>query len=224
MQPQLQLTLLAPENSPADVAAGIRTARERGLAGLVVSPSLLGAAHAAAEQGVSLGTVAGFPSGKHHTLIKAAEARLAVQYGATEVAVVLDPASARSDQNAVLSELIALREAVPHPVQLAVILEPAFFSDPILQALVGTIRLAGADRIVAGTGQHRLGGAAPADVEVIAAELVDYATNHPGQPIPGLSAITDEPTPEMVAALLAAGADRVLAADLSALPDHSPLG
>lgn len=217
MQSQLQLTLLDPEHSPADVAAGIRAVRERGLAGLVLSPVLLGAARTAEEQGVVVGSVAGFPSGRHHTLIKAAEARLAVQYGAVEVAVVLDPASARSGQNTVLSELIALREAVPHPAQLAVILEPALFSDATLQALVGTIRLAGADRIVLGTGQHRLGGADPADVEVIAAELVDYAEAHPGQPIPGLSASTDEPTPEMVAALLAAGADRVLVPDLSAL-------
>lgn len=218
MNPHLHLALLAPENSPVEVAAGIREVLERGLGGLVVSPSLLGSAQTAATQGVLLGTVAGFPSGKHHTLIKASEARLAVQYGAVEVAVVLDPVTARTDRNAVLSELIALREAVPHPARLAVILEPSLLEDGALQALVGTIRMAGADRIIAATGQHHLGGADPADVEVIAAELVDFATSHPGQPIPGLSAITDEPTPEMVAELLAAGADRVLVSDLSQFP------
>ncbi|MGP6174778.1 2-deoxyribose-5-phosphate aldolase [Corynebacterium sp. A21] len=215
---QVHLTLLSPDTSAAAVAAGVRTAGERGLGGVVVAPSLLNSAREASPQGLVLGTVAGFPGGKHHTLIKAAEARLAVQYGAVEVGVTLDPAIAHTDQNAVLAELIAVREAVPHPVQLAVILEPSMLDDTALHALAGTIRLAGADRIILGTGYHFLGGADPADVEVLAQELVEYATGHPGQRILGLSALTDEPTPDMVAALVAAGADRVLVATLAEFP------
>lgn len=214
----LNLTFLSPETSAADVAAGVRIAAERGLGGVVVAPSLLNSAREAQSQGLVLGSVAGFPSGKHHTLIKASEARLAVQYGAIEVGVVLDPVIARTDQNAVLAELIAVREAVPHPARLAVILEPTMLDDAALHALAGTIRLAGADRIIVGTGFHALGGADPAVVEVLAQELVEYAIKHPGQRIPGLSAMTDVPTPEMVAALVAAGADRVLVTNLAEFP------
>ena len=61
----------------------------------------------------------GFPSGRHHVLVKASEARLAISQGAHRVWASIDPSG--FEPNAVLSELITLREAAPSPAQLGVI-------------------------------------------------------------------------------------------------------
>ena len=72
-------------------------------------------------------SVAGYPTGRHHTLIKASEARLAIQSGASEVWVSLDETV--TDANAVLSELIAIREACPDPARLGLIVPGAVDTD-----------------------------------------------------------------------------------------------
>ena len=77
-------------------------------------------------------SVAGYPTGRHHTLIKASEARLAIQSGASEVWVSLDARVA--DANAVLSELIAIREACPDPARLGLIVPDAPLADATLKA------------------------------------------------------------------------------------------
>ena len=77
-------------------------------------------------------SVAGYPTGRHHTLIKASEARLAIQSGASEVWVRLDASVA--DANAVLSELIAIREACPEPARLGLIVPDAPPADATLKA------------------------------------------------------------------------------------------
>ncbi|VEH80666.1 putative deoxyribose-phosphate aldolase [Corynebacterium kutscheri] len=80
---------------------------------LLVDPTLL---DAITSDGRVL-SVAGYPTGRHHSLVKAAEARLAVQCGATEIVVVLDD-TRLFDSYAVMSELIALRESVTQPAKL----------------------------------------------------------------------------------------------------------
>ena len=77
-------------------------------------------------------SVAGYPTGRHHTLIKASEARLAIQSGASEVWVSLDETV--TDANAVLSELIAIREACPDPARLGLIVPDAPLADATLKA------------------------------------------------------------------------------------------
>ena len=77
-------------------------------------------------------SVAGYPTGRHHTLIKASEARLAIQSGANEVWVSLD--ETLTDANAVLSELIAIREACPDPARLGLIVPDAPLADATLKA------------------------------------------------------------------------------------------
>lgn len=71
------------------------------------------------ETPLSIIAAVGFPTGRHHILVKASEARLAISQGAHRIWASLD--SSNTDQNAVLSELISLREAVPYPAQLGVI-------------------------------------------------------------------------------------------------------
>ena len=77
-------------------------------------------------------SVAGYPTGRPHTLIKASEARLAIQSGASEVWVSLD--ETLTDANAVLSELIAIREACPDPARLGLIVPDAPLADATLKA------------------------------------------------------------------------------------------
>lgn len=202
----LWLALLGPADAAPTVTRGITEARSRGAAGIIVSPPLLSATGPAEAAGLPVASVCGFPTGKHHTLIKAAEARLAVQFGAGEIGLVIDQAVARVDQNALLSEIVAVREAVPHPVVLAVMVEPALLEDTQLAAVCHTARTAGADRIIAGTGSADLGGVDPADIEVIAEALAGR-----GQaPQLGLSVLVRGADPANLRRLLAAGADRLL--------------
>ena len=87
---------------------------------------------AAGAGAVDIISVAGYPTGRHHTLIKASEARLAIQSGASEVWVSLD--ETLTDANAVLSELIAIREACPEPARLGLIVPDAPPADATLKA------------------------------------------------------------------------------------------
>lgn len=83
---------------------------------LLVAPT-----HVLAAQGAAhVVTVAGYPTGRHHSLIKASEARLAVQSGAAEVWVAVD--ALLGDATSLLTDLITVREACPQPAQLGLIL------------------------------------------------------------------------------------------------------
>lgn len=93
-------------------------------------------------------SVAGYPTGRHHTLIKASEARLAIQSGASEVWVSLDETV--TDANAVLSELIAIREACPDPARLGLIVPGAVGTDAAdaAAAAVTAAQQAGYQRLI----------------------------------------------------------------------------
>ncbi|WP_408920538.1 deoxyribose-phosphate aldolase [Corynebacterium marquesiae] len=93
-------------------------------------------------------SVAGYPTGRHHTLIKASEARLAIQSGASEVWVSLDETV--TDANAVLSELIAIREACPDPARLGLIVPGAVDTDAAdaAAAAVTAAQQAGYQRLI----------------------------------------------------------------------------
>lgn len=81
-------------------------AQELGVRGVVVAPTYL---HVIPDGLVKV-TAVGYPTGRHHALVKAAEARLAVEYGAQEIWLTLDPAS---DANTQLAEVAAVRQSVP---------------------------------------------------------------------------------------------------------------
>ncbi|MDO5669241.1 MAG: hypothetical protein Q4G50_04505 [Corynebacterium sp.] len=120
-------------DAPVTIPDAVAQARSAGLAGVVLHPSHVQLAGDTA--GLTVVSVVGYPSGCHHTLVKAAEARLAVAQGAEEIWLATDPAI--TDDNALLAEFVAVREAVPPPVTLAV------FGDH-----AATARLAGVDRMV----------------------------------------------------------------------------
>ena len=126
---------------------------------VVVSPHHVSLAAGAGATDII--SVAGYPTGRHHTLIKASEARLAIQSGASEVWVSLDETV--TDANAVLSELIAIREACPDPARLGLIVPDAPLADATLNAahqagyqrlIVRSSAAAAADRAESGAGEE----------------------------------------------------------------------
>lgn len=106
---------LVPDAGADEVRAGLARAVRAGHLSAVVYPTHLG--HV--PVGMDKIAVAGFPTGRHHSLVKAAEARLAVEFGAEEVWLAVDETG--EDDNALLADIVAVRQAVPPPVRLAVI-------------------------------------------------------------------------------------------------------
>lgn len=142
------------------LAASAATVKDRAADNtVVVSPHHVSLAAGAGAADII--SVAGYPTGRHHTLIKASEARLAIQSGASEVWVSLDETV--SDANAVLSELIAIREACPDPARLGLIVPDAPLADATLNAahqagyqrlIVRSSAAAAADRAESGAGEE----------------------------------------------------------------------
>ena len=92
----------------------------------------------------------GWPTGRHHSLIKAAEARLAVDDGADEVWVAVDAAtlsageSGDSGVNAVLADIIAVSQVVEEPTRFGISC-PASVGKEALRALADAVGKVGVD-------------------------------------------------------------------------------
>lgn len=149
-------TLLRPEATRADVAALIVEAEQLGTYSVCVSPSFLPLEVPAS---LKLAVVCGFPSGKHHASVKAAEARLSAEQGADEIDMVIDVGAAVEGRyDAVEAEIRAVRAAAPN-VTLKVILETAALSDEAIVACCRAAESAAADFVKTSTGFHPAGGA-----------------------------------------------------------------
>ncbi|WP_280270683.1 deoxyribose-phosphate aldolase [Nocardia wallacei] len=158
-------TLLAPEATAAEVAAAVAEARELGVYAVCLSPAML----PVRAPGLLVATVAGFPSGKHHSLIKGTEARLAADQGAAEVDMVIDVGAAISgDYNAVLADIVTVREGLGDRAVLKVIIESAALSDEAIVEVCRTAERAGADFVKTSTGFHPKGGASAHAVRLMA--------------------------------------------------------
>ncbi|HEY3438190.1 MAG TPA: deoxyribose-phosphate aldolase [Actinotalea sp.] len=158
-------TLLKPEATRADVDALIAEARRLGVYSICVSPSML-----PVDAGeVLVATVCGFPSGKHHSEVKAAEAARSVADGADEVDMVIDLGAAKAkDFDAVRSDIAAVRAAAPSPTVLKVIIESAALSDDEIVGACQAAEAAGADFVKTSTGFHPAGGASVHAVALMA--------------------------------------------------------
>jgi deoxyribose-phosphate aldolase len=155
-------TLLKPEATKADVAALLTEAAELGVYAVCVSPSMLPVAIEAGG-GLRVATVAGFPSGKHVSAVKAQEAAQAVASGASEVDMVIDVGAALAGElGSVRSDIEAVRAAVPGAV-LKVIVESAvllgYSGSRSLVEVCRAAEAAGADFVKTSTGFHPAGGA-----------------------------------------------------------------
>lgn len=158
-------TLLKPEATAADVAALVAEANALGTYSICVSPSRL----PVDAGGVLVATVCGFPSGAHHSDVKAAEAARAVADGAHEVDMVINLGAAKAgDWDLVRSDIAAVRAAAPAPTVLKVIIESAALTDEEIVAACEASEAAGADFVKTSTGYHAAGGASVHAVELMA--------------------------------------------------------
>ncbi|BBZ26546.1 deoxyribose-phosphate aldolase [Mycolicibacterium madagascariense] len=167
-------TLLKPEARAADVSALVAEAADLGVYAVCVSPSLVPVA-AGGSSGLVIAAVAGFPSGKHVSDIKAQEAALAVAAGAGEVDMVIDVGAAvAGDLAAVRADVAAVRAAVPDAVLKVIVESAALLTLAGEQTLVEVCRAAaeaGAEFVKTSTGFHPAGGASVRAVEIMAATV-----------------------------------------------------
>lgn len=191
-------TLLKPESTHHDVDELIHEATELGTYSICVSPSML---PVTVPDELHVAAVCGFPSGAHTSEIKAEEARLAVTNGADEIDMVINlAAAAEGDWATVEKDIRAVRDAVPSPTVLKVILETALLSDDAIVAACNAAKNAGADFVKTSTGFHPSGGASAHAIRLMR-ETVG--------PDMGVKASGGIRTAEKALEMIAAGANRL---------------
>lgn len=161
-------TLLKPEATADDVRALVAEAAKLGVYSICISPSFL-PVDVSGAPGLKVATVCGFPSGKHHSEVKAAEAARSVADGADEVDMVIDVGAAKEGRFAdVQADIAAVRAAAPKPTVLKVIIESAALTDHEIVEVCRASAAAGADFVKTSTGFHPSGGATVHAVRIMA--------------------------------------------------------
>jgi deoxyribose-phosphate aldolase len=200
-------TLLKPEATSADVAAAIAEAAELGAFSVCLSPSVL---PVDVPEGLATAVVVGFPSGRHHAEVKAAEARLAASQGADELDMVIDVGAAIDGRfDDVEADVRAVREAAPGVV-LKVIIESAALDDAQIVAACRAAEAAGADFVKTSTGFHPAGGATEHAVALMRQTVGDRL---------GVKASGGIRTREAAEAMIRAGASRLGLSSTRAIVD-----
>jgi deoxyribose-phosphate aldolase len=197
-------TLLKPEATQRDVAALVAEAAELGVYCVCVSPPMVAVARESAPAGLHIASVVGFPSGKHLSTIKAAEAAGAVAAGADEIDMVIDVGAAVAGEfHSLRDDVAEVRAAVPDVVLKVIVESAALLSlagDDTLTSACRSAVDAGADFVKTSTGFHPSGGASIHAVELMAAAV------GPGI---GVKASGGIRTAEDAVAMLSAGATRL---------------
>jgi len=149
-------TLLKPEATPQDVKALVTQGVGLGVYAVCVNPSML----PIDAQGLHVAAVCGFPSGAHTSSVKAGEAAIAVENGADEIDMVINLGMAKAGEwESVFADIVEVRQAVPPPVVLKVIIESAVLTDEEIVLACQAAKEAGADFVKTSTGFHPAGGA-----------------------------------------------------------------
>jgi len=191
-------TLLKPEATRADVEALIAEAAELGTYSICISPSML---PVTVPDGLHLAVVCGFPSGKHTSAVKAAEAAESVALGAEEIDMVIDVGAAKEHRyEDVQADIAAVRAAAPAPTVLKVIIESAALNDDEIVGVCRAAVAAGADFVKTSTGFHPAGGATEHAVALMKQTVGDAAQ---------VKASGGVRTIEQARAMIAAGATRL---------------
>ncbi|MBW5445075.1 deoxyribose-phosphate aldolase [Cohnella sp. CFH 77786] len=163
-------TLLSAVSTKDDILRICGEARKYGFATVCVNPYWIPVAvQALAGSGVGVATVVGFPLGASRTEIKAAEAKDAVEAGATEIDMVLNVGALKSgDREAALRDVRAVVEACRGKAAVKVIIETCYLTDEEKREASLICKEAGADFVKTSTG-FGTGGATVADIELIRA-------------------------------------------------------
>jgi len=191
-------TLLKPEATAADVDALVAEAVELGTFSVCVSPSML---PLAVPETLKVAVVCGFPSGKHTTAVKTAEAAESITLGADEIDMVIDVGAAKAGRfDLVEADIASVRSVIPAPRILKVIIESAALTDDEIVAVCQAAVAAGADFVKTSTGFHPTGGATVEAVALMAKTVAGRA---------GVKASGGIRSYETAAAMIAAGATRL---------------
>jgi len=191
-------TLLKPEATAADVEALIAEAVELQTFSVCVSPSMLPLTVPAS---LKVAVVCGFPSGKHTTAVKTAEAAESIALGADEVDMVIDIGAAKAGRfDLVEADIASVRSVIPAPHILKVIIESAALTDDEIVAVCEAAVSAGADFVKTSTGFHPTGGATVEAVALMSKTVAGRA---------GVKASGGIRSYETAAAMVAAGATRL---------------
>ena len=162
-------TLLKPEATDADVVALVEEGARLGVFSVCVSPTFVALARETAAGRLKVATVCGFPSGKHVSSVKAAEAAQSIADGADEIDMVIDVGAAKAaDFEAVEADIAAVRDVVPAGNILKVIIESSALVDDEIVAVCRAAEIAGADYVKTSTGFHPTGGATVHAVSLMA--------------------------------------------------------
>ena len=162
-------TLLKPEATAEDVVRVCREAAEHGFCSVCINPHwvrLAGATLAGAR--VRVCTVIGFPLGANRTLVKTAEARLALDEGAAEIDMVQNIGALRSGDFAIVQSEIAELAEIAHggKALLKVILETCLLNDDQKRKACALAVEAKADFVKTSTG-FSTSGAAEEDIRLM---------------------------------------------------------
>ena len=166
-------SLLRPELDDAFVEDGCRLAAEYDVASVCVRPTDVLRARAILDgTDVAVGTVIGFPHGSHRTSIKVAEARHALDDGATELDMVIQIGALKSGRDADVQADIQAIVDVAHAAGaiVKVIFENAYLTDEEKIRACHLSEAAGADFVKTSTG-FAPGGATHDDLRLMRANV-----------------------------------------------------
>lgn len=164
-------SLLRPELDDAFVEDGCRLAAEYHVASVCVRPAdVLRARSILDGTDVAVGTVVGFPHGNHRTAIKVAEARHALDDGATELDMVIQIGALKSGRDADVQADIQAIVDIAHAAGaiVKVIFENAYLTDDEKIRACHLTEAAGGDFVKTSTG-FAPGGATHDDLRLMRA-------------------------------------------------------
>ena len=156
----LDHSLLQQTLTDAELEAGCQVARAYDVASVCIKPYAVPvAARILAGSTVAVGTTIGFPHGGHRTAIKVAEARQAMDDGATELDMVVNIGKVLSrDWSFVANDIQAVVESAHHRGALVkVIFENCFLQDEHKEMLCRICGEVGADFVKTSTGYGTTG-------------------------------------------------------------------
>ena len=162
-------SLLQPTLTDAELEKGCLLAREYVVASVCIKPYAVSlAARLLAGSGVAVGTVVGFPQGSHTTRIKVAEAKAAMDDGATELDMVVNIGKVLGKDWAFVADDIRAVVEAAHAGKavVKVIFENCFLQDEHKEALCRICGDVGADFVKTSTG-YGDGGATDADLTLM---------------------------------------------------------
>jgi deoxyribose-phosphate aldolase len=147
-------SLLKPEMTRDEIAAGCDLAKQYNVASVCVKPSYVSmASKILSGTTVAVGTVIGFPHGSNTTETKVFEANEAIRQGATELDMVLNIGELRSgNSDYVREDIAAVVKAAKGIALVKVILENAYLTDDQKALASKLCEQAGADFVKTSTG------------------------------------------------------------------------